>query len=173
MVFLDERRGDGRDETLLDRVRRAVWEMLYADDAGIVSRSPAGLARVMTAIVEVFGAFGLTVSEKKMETLLMWAPEKTQQSGDTYTTSTGAGDRSSRPEVRPGPPVRYLSGLVTEDADITRDINRRTKIAWGCFRKFSAELFGRPSAPLRLKSSVAEGGGHGGSAVRVRDVGSA
>ena len=37
--------------------------MLYADEAGIVSRSPAGLARRMTVIVEAFGAFGLTVSE--------------------------------------------------------------------------------------------------------------
>ena len=62
LVFLDEGSGGGPDETLLDRVRRAVWGIMYADDAGIVSRSPAGLARMMTAIVEVFGAFGLTVS---------------------------------------------------------------------------------------------------------------
>ena len=34
------------------------------------------------------------------------------------------------------------------------DINRRTKIAWGCFRKFSTELFDRPSAPLRLKARL-------------------
>ena len=74
LVFLDEGSGGGPDETLLDRVRRAVWGMLYADDAEIVSRSPAGLARIMTVIVEVFGAFGLTVSEKKTETLLMRAP---------------------------------------------------------------------------------------------------
>ena len=44
----------------------------------------------------------------------------------------------------------YLGGLITEDADITPDINRRTKIAWVCFRKFSTELFDRPNAPLRL-----------------------
>ena len=107
LVFLDEGSGGGPDETLLDRVRRAVWGMLYADDAGIVSRSSAGLARMMTVIVEVFGAFGLTVSEKKTETLLMRAPEKAQQAGgDINTTSTSAGDcSSSRPEVPPGPPV--------------------------------------------------------------------
>ena len=34
------------------------------------------------------------------------------------------------------------------------DINRRTKIAWGCFRKFSTELFDRPNAPLRLKARL-------------------
>ncbi|CAM9279334.1 unnamed protein product [Pylaiella littoralis] len=45
--------------------------MLYADDAGFVSRSPEGLARMTTIIVEVFAAFGLTVSEKKTETMLM------------------------------------------------------------------------------------------------------
>ena len=38
--------------------------------------------------------------------------------------------------------------------DITRDINRRTDIAWGCFTKFSTELFDRPSAPLSLKARL-------------------
>ena len=55
----------------------------YADGAGIVSRSPPGLAKMMTVIVEVFGAFGLTVSKKKTETLLMRASEKAQQPGET------------------------------------------------------------------------------------------
>ena len=59
-------------------------------DTGIVSRSSAGLARMMTVIVEVFGAFGLTVSEKKTETLLMRAPEKAQQPGETPTPSLPA-----------------------------------------------------------------------------------
>ena len=85
LVFLDEGRGDGPDKTLLDRVQRAVWAMPYADDAGIVSRSPAGLARMMTLIVEVTGAFGLTMSENKTETLLMRAPEKEQKLEETPT----------------------------------------------------------------------------------------
>ena len=36
-------------------------------------------------VKEVFGAFGLTVSEKKTATLLMWVPEKAQQPGETPT----------------------------------------------------------------------------------------
>ena len=48
----------------------------------------------------------------------------------------------------------YLGGLITEDPDITRDINRRTNFAWGCFRTFSTKLFDRPSAPLRLKARL-------------------
>ena len=129
--------------------------MLYADDAGIVPRSPAGLARMMTVIVEVFGAFGLTVLEKKTETLLMRAPEKAQQPGETSASPlpaleiTTAGQTYNQVHQ-----FIYLGGLITEDADITRDINRRTKIAWGCFRKFSTELFDRPSTPLRLKARL-------------------
>ena len=50
--------------------------MLYADDAGVVSKSADGLARMMTIIVEVFREFGLTVSERKTETLVMRVKEK-------------------------------------------------------------------------------------------------
>ena len=36
--------------------------MLYADDAGVVSTSPRGLARMMDVIVVACQEFGLTVS---------------------------------------------------------------------------------------------------------------
>ena len=75
LVYLEEEAGV-EAETPLECARRAVRGMLYADDAGVVSRSQEGLTRMMTTIVEVFGAFGLTLSEKKTETLLMRAPEK-------------------------------------------------------------------------------------------------
>ena len=45
-------------------VRRAVWSMLYAEDACIVWRSPQGLAKMMEVIVEVCRAFAFTVSVK-------------------------------------------------------------------------------------------------------------
>lgn len=56
--------------------------MLYADNIGIVSRSPAGIARMVTTIVEVFEAFGLTVSDKKTETLVMRVLEKMRKPGE-------------------------------------------------------------------------------------------
>ena len=80
LVYLEEEAGVGAG-TPLERARRAVWEMLHADDAGVVSRSREGLTRMMTTIMEVFGEFGLTVSEKKTETLLMRAPEKQPKKG--------------------------------------------------------------------------------------------
>ena len=113
--------------TPLERARRAVWGILYADDAGVVS-SHEGLTRAMNDIVEVFGAFGLTVSEKKTETLLMRAPEKQPKKGGS-----------------PPPP------LVIEDGELTQEINHRSRAAWACIRRFSQELFDRPRAPWRLK----------------------
>ena len=44
---------------------QTLWGMLYADDAGSVSRSPEGLEKMMTVIVTACAAFGLTVSEAK------------------------------------------------------------------------------------------------------------
>ena len=58
-------------------VRRAVWGMLYAGDAGIVSRSAEGFAKMLTVIVAVFEAAGLTVSERKTETMLLRTPGQT------------------------------------------------------------------------------------------------
>ena len=52
-------------------VRRAVWGMLHADDAGIVSQSAEGLAKMMPVIVTVFEAIGLAESENKTDTMLL------------------------------------------------------------------------------------------------------
>ena len=48
---------------LLTCVRRAVWGMVYAGDAATVSKSAKGVGKMMTVIVTVFEAAGLTASE--------------------------------------------------------------------------------------------------------------
>ena len=48
-------------EPAMDYVRRAVWLMLYADDACIISRSLQWLAKVMEIVVEVCRAFAIIV----------------------------------------------------------------------------------------------------------------
>ena len=85
----------------------------------------------------------------------MRTPEKAQQPGETPTPPLPALEiAAAGQKYHQVHQFVYLGGLITEDADITRDINRRTKIAWGCFRKFSTELFDRPNAPLRLKARL-------------------
>ena len=65
IVHLQEQPAKVGPETTMECVRRAVWGMLYADDACIVSRSSQGLERIVATRVDVFGAFGLTASKKK------------------------------------------------------------------------------------------------------------
>ena len=48
--------------------------LLYADEASIVLRSLRGLGRMVAAFVEVFGTFGLSIAESKMETMCMSIP---------------------------------------------------------------------------------------------------
>ena len=74
LVHLQEQPWETRPEPPIDCVSRAVWGMLYANNACIVSRSPRALAKIMEVFVHVCDAFGLTVSEKKTETMCMPAP---------------------------------------------------------------------------------------------------
>ena len=56
MVHLEEdleEDGVGVNADPLTCVRRAVWGLLYADDAGIVSKSAEGLAKMIAIIVTV------------------------------------------------------------------------------------------------------------------------
>ena len=111
---------------------------------------PRAWRRMMTIIVEVSREFGLTVSERKTETLVMRVKEK-------------------QPPLLPPPPLiieaagqryaqtaefRYLGGLVNEQGDLTREINHRSKTAWACFKRYKTELFDRPGAPFRLKARL-------------------
>lgn len=75
MVYLDDKRVRGM-ETPLERVQRAMWGMLHADNAGNVSRYPDGLVRMVTVSARVYSAFRLIVSEA------MTAPFPTQISKD-------------------------------------------------------------------------------------------
>ena len=57
-----------------------LWDMLYADDAGVVSQSPEQPRKMMGVIAVVCAAFGLTVSEAKTEVTCLRAkgmPEST------------------------------------------------------------------------------------------------
>ena len=77
LVYLDDapkgEDGRPRKEETLEMVQRAVWRMLYADDAGVVSTSPRGLTKMMGVIVVACQEFGLTVSEKMIEAMHLWS----------------------------------------------------------------------------------------------------
>lgn len=100
-----EEDGVGGNDGPLACMRRAVWGMLYADDAGITSTSATRFATMTTAIMTIFKAVGLTVSEKKTETMLLQTLEENDAATDTRgpdTPGSTARHRTRRSEVSTG-----------------------------------------------------------------------
>ena len=130
-------------EPAMDYVRRAVWGMLYADDACIVSLSPQGLAKIMEVILEVFRAFAL--SAKKAETVCM-PPPRTPR---TMVRIEAAGQIYKHMQS-----FIYLGGAVTETPDMSVEIARRTRVCWMRTRRYSGELYDQPKVALSLKTRM-------------------
>ena len=80
--------------------------MLYADDAGIVSRSSEELERMMTVIVTACSAFGLTVSEAKTE--IMYLQTK---GGEKVSFIINAADQVYKQTIG----FVYLGGAISAD----------------------------------------------------------
>ena len=125
----------------MDYVRRAVWDMLYADGACTVSRSPQGLAKMMEVIVEVCRAFALTVPAKKTDTICM-PPPRTPR---TMVQMEAAGQTYKQVQS-----FTYLGGAVTEVPDMSVEIARRTRACWMRIRRYLRELYGQPKVALSL-----------------------
>ena len=126
-------------ETALECVRRAISGMLYADDACIVSRSPRGLGRMMVVFVEVFGAFGLTISESKTETMCMPIPR---------APATKMVFNATGQQYRQTTSFTYLGGTVAEMPNLSDEIDRRIRAGWMGFNRYKPELCDRPKASL-------------------------
>ena len=132
-------------EPATDYVRRAVWGMLYADDAWIVSQLPQRLAKTMEVIVEVCRAFALTVSAKKTETMCM-PPLRTPR---TMVRVEAAAQIYKQVQS-----FTYLGGAVTETPDTSVEIARRTCTCWMRIRRKLRELYDQPKVALSLKTRM-------------------
>ena len=129
----------------MDYVRRAVWGMLYADDACIVSRSPQGLAKIMEVIVEVCRVFALTVSAKKTETMCMPPPR---------TSRTMVRIEAAEQIYKRVQSFIYLGGAMSETLDMSIEIARRTRTRWMRIRRYLRELYDQRKAALSLKTRM-------------------
>ena len=145
LVHLKEPPTSTGPEPAMDYVRRAVWGMLYADDACIVSRSPEGLAKMMEAIVEVCRAFAATVSATKTETMFM-SPPRTPR---TMVQIEAAGQTYKQVQS-----LTYLAGAVTEITDMSVEIARRTRACWMRIRRYLRELYDQPEVAISLKTRM-------------------
>ena len=146
LVHLRKKKGPGgRGEAAGESVLATpLWGMLYADDAGVVSRSPEQLRKIIGGIVVVCAAFGLTVSEAKTEIMCLRAKGMPESTATFSVEAAGQVYNQTNEFV-------YLGGNVNHNADLSIEVDRRIRNAWCSFRKYTLELYDRPSAPLELK----------------------
>ena len=98
----------------------------------------------MRVIVVVFAAFGLTVSEAKTEIMCLRAKGMPESTATFSVEAAGQVYNQTNEFV-------YLGGNVNHNADLSIEVDRRIRNAWCSFRKYTLELYDRPSAPLELK----------------------
>ena len=89
--------------------------MLYVDDAGTVSKSAEGLAKMMTVSVTVFEAAELTDTAAHTRPGAPTSPVVVEAAGQRYVNT-----------------IQFLcpGGLVNANADIMPEIKRRNRLAW-------------------------------------------
>ena len=147
LVHMKKKKGArGRVEATVGEsiVATPPWGMLYADDAGVVSRSPEQLRKMMGVIVVLCAVFGLIVSEARTEIMCLRAkgmPESTvvfsvEVAGQVYNQTNK---------------FLYLGENVNHIADLSIEVDRRIRNVWCSFQNYTLELYDRPSAPLELK----------------------
>ena len=136
LVYLDDapkgEDGRPRKEGTLEMVRRAVWGMLYADNAGVVSTSPRGLTKMMGVTVVTCQEFGLTVSEKKTEAMHLWS--------HPHTASNALRIEAAGQRYKQTTEFVYLGGAISESAGLDIEIKRRIGADWASVRKYSSQL---------------------------------
>ena len=150
LVYLREKRGvGGRGEATAGEsvLATPLWGMLYADDAGVVSRSPEQLRKMMEVIVVVCAAFGLTLSETKTEIICLRAKGMPESTATFIVEAAGQVYNQTNKFV-------YLGGNVNHNADLSIVVDRRIRNGWCSFRKYTLELYARLRAPLELKTRM-------------------
>ena len=103
----------------------------------------------MRVIVVVHAVFGLIESEAKTEIMCLRTkgmPESTAIIFSIIEAAVQVYNQTNESE--------YLGGNVNHNADLSIEVDRRICNAWSSFRKYTLELYDRPSAPLELKTRM-------------------
>ena len=93
----------------------------------------------MAVFIEVFGTFGLTISESKTETMCMPIPR---------APATKIVFNATGQQYRQTTSFTYMGGTVDETPNLSVEIDRRIRAGWMGFKRYKRELYDRPKASL-------------------------
>ena len=98
-------------------------------------------------IVVVSAAFDLTVSEVQTEIVSLRTKRVPESTAKFTVEAAGQVYNQTKEFV-------YLGGDVNHNADLSIKVDRCIRNAWCCFRKYTLELYDRPTATFELKIRV-------------------
>ena len=94
---------------------------------------------MMAVFVEVFGTFGLTISESKTETMYMPIPR---------APATKIVFNAAVQQYRQTTSFAYLRGTMTKTPNLSDEIDRRIRAAWMSSKRYTRKLYDRPKTSL-------------------------
>ena len=124
-------------------VRRALWDMLYADGETTSSKSVEGVNNRTTFAVIVFEAAYLTVSEKETEIMLLRTPDQATLPPPLVVGAAGQRNKQTAH-------LLFLGGQIDENVDLSYEIDERVRLKRACLKQFVPELYDRTAAPISL-----------------------
>ena len=95
----------------------------------------------------VYVAFGLTVSEAKAEIMYLCTKGMPESTATFSVEAAGQVHNQTNEFV-------YLGGNVNQNTGLSIEVNWRIRNALSSFRKYTLDLYDRPSAPLELKTRM-------------------
>lgn len=108
----------------------AVHELQYADDTAIVSSSRDGLQRTINAVADAYTKAGLAININKTEVLSMHE--------DLHDPPVFTINQQPLKNVQE---FTYLGSVLTENCDVTNEIQRRIGLASAAFGRLSRRVF--------------------------------
>ena len=102
-------------------------------------QSPCGLERIVAVFVEVFGAFGLTISESKTETTCMPI---------LLAPATQIIFNATEQQYRQTTSFTYLGSAVSETPNLSDEIDQGIRAGWMSLRCYTRELYDSPKVSL-------------------------
>ena len=121
----EENGGGGRGEATAGESALAtpLWDILYADDAGVILQSPERPRKMMMGvIVVVCAAFGLIVSEAKTKNMCLRTKTMPESTATFSVEAAGQVYNQTNEFV-------YLGGNVNHNADLSIEVDRRIRNA--------------------------------------------
>ena len=120
----------------------SIWNILFADDAEIVTDSPENLQIIMDCFSEVTSAYGQEISIAKSEVMFDSRSDR-QFNIDIVDNSLNQVDE-----------FRYLGSIESSDATCTLDIQARIKKANASFHMHKAAIFSNPNLSFLVSLSM-------------------